>query len=73
MKLLSVWRFDNGMVMAFNLLGEQVPECQGKFEDVKDKVAKRVNDSTHFYLAKWDKGKAIDRNHVSKTEWFKEA
>lgn len=34
----SVFKFPNGMVAVCDEKGEQLPEYQGKYEDVKDKI-----------------------------------
>jgi hypothetical protein len=37
-RIESVYVFENGMVMVFDQFGEQMPEYQGRKEDVLDKV-----------------------------------
>jgi hypothetical protein len=37
-KLTTCYRFPNGMVMAFDQNGEQMPEYQGRYWDVCDKI-----------------------------------
>jgi hypothetical protein len=38
--LTNSYRFQNGIVMAFDQNGEQMPEYQGRFEDVRDKITR---------------------------------
>lgn len=37
-KIASVTLFANGMVMTFARNGEQIPEYQGRYDEVKDKI-----------------------------------
>lgn len=36
--LTNAYRFENGMVMAFDQHGEQMPEYQGRYEVVAEKI-----------------------------------
>lgn len=35
---ITIYRFPNGMVMAFDRAGQQVPEYQGRHRDVVEKI-----------------------------------
>ena len=36
----TVIRAQNGMVMVFDKMGEQIPEYQGQYEEVKESISK---------------------------------
>jgi len=57
MKLIDVYIYTNGMVIAFNAEGKQIPECQGFIleDQVIKNLKKYANEDTHFFLAKWQK------------------
>jgi hypothetical protein len=44
--LTNCYRFENGMVMAFDQNSEQMPEYQGRFEDVRHKIIRDFPDIT---------------------------
>lgn len=48
--------YSNGMVMVFDYNGEQIPELQGRFLDVRGLILKLVNDTTEFYIGDWNNG-----------------
>jgi hypothetical protein len=37
-KIASVTLYANGMVMVFGIDGEQIPEYQGRYDEVKEKI-----------------------------------
>ena len=41
-------RLRNNMVMVFNAEGEQVPDYQGQYEDVKERVLRDASSGTVF-------------------------
>jgi hypothetical protein len=43
-----VMRFENGMVAVFNEAGEQIPELQGKYEDVAERIRVAATSDTVF-------------------------
>lgn len=43
--VVNVYVWNNGMVMAFNSKGYQVPEYQGRREDVLDKIKRDFPDA----------------------------
>ncbi|MBA7610211.1 hypothetical protein ES703_17417 [subsurface metagenome] len=53
-------RFQNGMVMVFDENGEQLPEYQGKYEEVKAKILARAPKSTRFFHGTWPKSTPED-------------
>lgn len=53
MSLAQVYAFTNGMVMAFDCGGEQVPELQGRIEEVKLGILEHCGPETEFWIAKW--------------------
>jgi hypothetical protein len=38
LKITNVYKFANGMVIVFDQHGQQMPEYQGRYEDVIDKI-----------------------------------
>lgn len=44
----TVIRLKNNMVMVFNAEGEQIPEYQGQYEDVKERILKDAATGTVF-------------------------
>jgi len=48
MKVRAVFRFPNGMVAVTDEHGNQIPELQGKFEDVKEKVETAADEGTEW-------------------------
>ncbi len=44
----TVIRLRNGLVMVFDAGGEQIPEYQGKYEDVRDSILKDAPAGTLF-------------------------
>ena len=53
MRVKTVFRFPNSMVAVLDENGEQIPELQGKFEDVKEKVEAAADEQTEWNG--WDK------------------
>jgi hypothetical protein len=45
----TIIRTDDGMVMVFDERGEQVPEYQGNYDDVREKVLARASGESGFY------------------------
>ena len=60
-----VIKFSNGMVMAFDEKGKQLPEYQGKYEEVKDKVLAEATPRTRFFRAVW----MVSSDEIPKEEW----
>lgn len=57
-----VIKFDNGMVMVFDEKGEQLPEYQGRYEEVKDKILADAPESAKFFHGIWKmSGKSVPR------------
>jgi hypothetical protein len=44
----TVVRLRNDMVMVFDAIGEQIPEYQGQYEDVKGKILRDATPATVF-------------------------
>lgn len=44
----TVFRFPNGNVAVLDEHGEQIPELQGRFEDVKEKVEAAADEQTEW-------------------------
>ena len=44
----TVIRLRNNMVMVFNAVGEQIPEYQGQYEDVKERILRDAPSGTVF-------------------------
>jgi len=52
--ITTVILWTNGMVACFNERGEQMPEYQGHYGEVKDKILQQFG--REWQLAEWDKG-----------------
>ncbi len=48
-----IWQ--NGMVMSFDSQGQQMPEWQGKYEELKGKIA-ALPDSVKIEWGNWQEG-----------------
>ena len=57
----------NGMVMVFDEKGEQMPEYQGQYSEVKDKILKASTPETVFTFGQWNEGEFV----VDKERWEK--
>jgi len=62
----TVVRSQSSMVMVFDKEGEQIPEYQGQYEDVKESILKDAPPDTTFAHGMTDAGKL---RKVSKEEW----
>jgi len=62
----TVVRFPNDMVMVFDEKGEQIPKCQGQYEDVKGGILKDAPLSAEFGHDYNDQG---ELNTVPREEW----
>jgi len=62
----SVVKSPNNMVMVFDENGEQIPEYQGQYEEVKERILKDAPPETIFGL--WLDYEA-DIKTVSREEW----
>lgn len=51
--LKTVYLWANNFVTAFDEGGNQIPELQGKFFDVKDAILRSAMIQTKFYLSDW--------------------
>lgn len=49
----EVIRFQNDNVLVFDERGEQIPEFQGKYEDVRVKILARAPRSAEFFHGDW--------------------
>ena len=62
----TVIRCPNSMVMVFDEKGEQIPEYQGQYEEVKGSILKDVTLNTRFgYLSDYEP----ELREVPKEEW----
>lgn len=58
-------RFQNGIVMVFDEKGEQMPEFQGRYEEVRAKILARAPKSTRFFHGVWN----VCEHAVQRKEW----
>jgi hypothetical protein len=49
MRLKTVFLFPNGMVAVCGYDGQQIPELQGRFSEVKEKIAALADEQTEWY------------------------
>ena len=66
MVIKSVYRLKNDTVMVFDAEGEQVPEYQGRYEDVKGSILREVPPDA--VLSHWFDG-AMEPEVVTKENW----
>ena len=66
MVIESVYRLKNDTVMVFDAEGEQVPEYQGQYEDVKERILREV--PSDAVLSHWFDS-AIEPEVVTKENW----
>ncbi len=59
-------RFQNNMVMVFDKRGEQIPEYQGQYEEVKESISRDALPDTIFALGFTDAG---ELRKVLPEEW----
>ncbi len=52
----TVFRFQNNMVVVFDEKGEQIPEYQGRYEDVKESILKDAPPDAIFAHGYTDSG-----------------
>lgn len=50
----DVLRFQNGEVMVFDERGEQLPEYQGRYDEVKEKILADAPASAQFFRGGWN-------------------
>ena len=55
MMINEVIRFQNDMVLVFDEKKEQMPEVQGRYEQVRVKILARAPKSAKFFHGTWDK------------------
>ena len=61
----EVIKFENGMVLVFDEKGEQMPEFQGRYQDVRVKILARAPKEVTFYHGTWPQGRSL----VPRKEW----
>lgn len=49
-----VTRWSNGMVTVFDENGQQLPEYQGKYEDVREKILRDAPPDAEFNTGAWN-------------------
>lgn len=59
-------RFQNNMVVVFDRKGEQIPEYQGQYEEVKERIQKDAPPDAVFAHGFTDSG---ELQKVSREEW----
>ena len=60
-----VIKFQNGIVLVFDDTGEQMPQYQGMYEQVKAKILAHAPKSATFFHGTWK----LSRNAVLRKEW----
>lgn len=63
--LCRVYKINNGMVFCTDERGRSIPELQGAYEVVKNKVLEAALPYTEFYHVIW----GSKNNRVSKEDW----
>lgn len=62
----TVFKFKNGMVMVFDKKGEQIPEYQDQYEEVKEKILNDAPPDAAFSHGFWDD---FELKVVPREEW----
>ena len=52
MKITTVIKYSNGIVLVFDQNGEQMPDYQGRYSDVKDRILADAPESAEFRVSK---------------------
>jgi len=60
-----VIKLSNRIVMVFDEKGEQLPEYQGRYEDVKAKILAHAPKSARFFRAVW----MVSGGGIPRKEW----
>ncbi len=63
----SVYKWQDGMVMVFDKKGEQIPEYQGEYQEVKGKILKDAPPDAVFIHGFWDEAELLKT--VPRDEW----
>lgn len=58
--------FQNGMVMAFDAIGNQMPEFQGSYNEVAPKLKETDLSQTQFQKGEWERS----LKSISQAEFF---
>jgi len=58
-------KFSNGIVLCFDENGEQMPEYQGRYEEVKDKILADAPQSARFFRAVW----MVSGGEIPREKW----
>lgn len=61
----QVIRFSNEIVMVFDEKGEQIPEFQGRYEEVRAGILAHAPKSAKFFHGIWN----ISANALPRKEW----
>lgn len=70
--LMEVVRWQNGIVMCFDQNGEQMPDLQGPYEEVRANVLNAAHASTRFRHGVWPGagvGESGGLDEVKREEW----
>jgi len=57
----SVMKSEDGMVMVFNGKGNQIPEYQGKYEDVRERILSDAPSGALFWHVENRRNRAVSR------------
>lgn len=52
-QIKAVYKWSNQMIMVFDQNGEQIPELQGRYSEVRDKILVQAPDDCEFYEGEW--------------------
>ena len=61
----EVVKFKNGMVVVFDEGGEQVPQYQGRYEEVRAKILAHAPKGAKFFHGIWN----VSSNAVPRKDW----
>ena len=61
----EVIKLPNGMVVVFDEEGEQMPEFQGRYQDVRAKILAQAPKGTKFFRGDYP----LEKNPVARKDW----
>lgn len=68
--ITNVYIWDNGMVMVFDQVGQQMPDYQGHVDEVRSKIIADSPESAKLFVGRWreyvESVGSIDWDHLNK-------
>ena len=61
----EVIKLPNGLVVVFDEEGEQMPEFQGRYQDVRAKILAQAPEGANFFHG----GYPLEKNPIARKDW----